>query len=71
MESRRTLELAVQPMKVVTCACGQQWRGTDAELVALVQQHGRDVHNMPVTPEQVMAMAVVDDGPPNPSARSA
>jgi hypothetical protein len=32
-----------------------------AELVPLVQRHGRDVHNMPVTPEQVLAMAVDAD----------
>jgi hypothetical protein len=50
----------------VTCACGQRWRGTLDELVPLVQRHGRDVHNMPVTAEQVRAMAVesgrADDG---------
>jgi uncharacterized protein YndB with AHSA1/START domain len=44
-------------VKVVTCACGHLWRGTDAELIAAVQQHGLDAHNMPVTPEQVLAMA--------------
>jgi hypothetical protein len=45
-------------VKVVTCACGQQWHGTDSVLIELVERHGRDVHNMPVTPEQVLAMAV-------------
>jgi hypothetical protein len=48
----------VQAMKIVTCACGQQWRGTLEELMPLVQRHGQDVHNMKVTPEQVRAMAV-------------
>ena len=43
---------------VVTCACGQQWRGNHDELIPAVQQHGLDVHNMPVTPEQVVAMAI-------------
>jgi uncharacterized protein YndB with AHSA1/START domain len=53
------------PVKAVTCACGQQWRGTLPELVPLVQQHGREVHNMDATPEQVEAMAVdADPGPP-------
>jgi hypothetical protein len=45
----------------VTCACGQRWRGPVSELIPLVQRHGRDVHNMPVTPEQVLAMAVDTD----------
>jgi hypothetical protein len=49
------------PMKIVTCACGQQWRGSDAELVAAVSQHGLEVHNMPVSSEQVLAMAVEED----------
>jgi len=44
--------------KIVTCACGFEARGTEDELIPLVQQHGRDVHNMPVTAEQVLAMAV-------------
>jgi uncharacterized protein YndB with AHSA1/START domain len=48
-------------IKVVTCACGQQFRGTDSELIAPVQQHGLDVHNMAATPEQVIAMAVPVD----------
>jgi hypothetical protein len=72
--SRPSREVVSVPVeKIVTCACGQQWRGTLAELVPLVQQHGRDVHNMPVTPDQVVAMAVdadrADDG--GPSAASA
>lgn len=54
----------MEPNKIVTCACGQQWRGTDDELIPLVQQHGLDVHNMPVTPEQVLAMAVADGASP-------
>lgn len=44
--------------KIVRCACGLEIRGTEEELVPLVQQHGRDLHNMEVTPEQVLAMAV-------------
>jgi hypothetical protein len=61
----------MEPVKIVTCACGRQWRGTEAELVPLVQQHGRDVHNMPVTLEQVRALAVDADasrGTPTPPA---
>jgi hypothetical protein len=53
----------MEAVKVVTCACGQRWRGTEAELFAAVSWHGREVHNMPVTLEQVLAMAVDEDAP--------
>jgi len=42
---------------VVKCECGLEMRGQQAELVPQVQKHGRDVHNMDATPEQVLAMA--------------
>ena len=43
---------------IVRCECGFEALGTDEEIVPVVQQHGRDLHNMDVTPEQVRAMAV-------------
>jgi predicted small metal-binding protein len=42
---------------VVRCDCGFETRGTEAELVPIVQKHGIDAHNMKVTREQVLAMA--------------
>ena len=42
---------------VVTCECGFEARGQEPELVAMVQKHGREAHNMDTTPEQVLAMA--------------
>jgi predicted small metal-binding protein len=42
---------------VVRCDCGFEVRGTEDTLIPLVQKHGRDAHNMPVTREQVLAMA--------------
>lgn len=42
---------------VVRCDCGFEARGDEATLVPLVQKHGREVHNMEVTREQVLAMA--------------
>jgi predicted small metal-binding protein len=42
---------------VVRCECGFEARGTLDELVPVVQQHGRDSHNMTATREQVQAMA--------------
>ncbi len=46
---------------LVRCACGWETRGDDAEVVAATQEHGRRVHNMETTREQVLAMAVADD----------
>jgi predicted small metal-binding protein len=42
---------------LVKCECGFEARGKETELIPLVQKHGREVHNMDATPEQVLAMA--------------
>ncbi len=44
--------------KILQCECGYVVRGeTDDELVANVQEHAREVHDMEITREQVLAMA--------------
>ncbi len=44
--------------KKVTCDCGKTMRGdTDEQLVSIVQKHAKDVHNMTLTADQVLAMA--------------
>jgi predicted small metal-binding protein len=44
--------------KIIACDCGYVARGeTDDELVANAQQHAREVHDMELTREQVLAMA--------------
>jgi predicted small metal-binding protein len=44
--------------KIMQCYCGYVVRGeTDNELVANVQKHAREVHDMDITKEQVLAMA--------------
>jgi predicted small metal-binding protein len=44
--------------KIMQCYCGHVVRGeTDDELVANVQKHAREDHDMEVTSEQVLAMA--------------
>ena len=45
-------------MKEVTCLCGWQCRGTDDEVVAQVIEHGREVHGIESTREEVLALAV-------------
>jgi predicted small metal-binding protein len=42
---------------IVRCECGFETRGTEDELIPVVQKHGREVHNMEVNREQVLAMA--------------
>ncbi len=44
--------------KIMQCDCGYVVRGeTDDDLVANVQNHAREVHDMEITREQVLAMA--------------
>jgi predicted small metal-binding protein len=44
--------------KIMQCDCGHVIRGeTDDEIVANVQKHAREVHDMELTREQVLAMA--------------
>ena len=44
--------------KIMQCYCGHVVRGeTDDELVANVQEHAREVHNMELPREQILAMA--------------
>lgn len=44
--------------KIMQCDCGVVVRGeTDDELVTNVQKHAREVHDMEITREQVLAMA--------------
>jgi hypothetical protein len=45
-------------MKEATCLCGWQVRGTEDEVVAQVQAHGREVHGIESTREEVLAIAV-------------
>jgi predicted small metal-binding protein len=42
----------------VRCACGWEATGTEADVVPATIEHGRRLHNMKATPEQVLAMAV-------------
>lgn len=44
--------------KVIKCDCGFVVRGdTDDELVKAARSHARDVHEMELTDEQILAMA--------------
>lgn len=44
------------------CACGWEVTGPEGEVVAATTEHGRRMHNMEATPEQILAAAIrVDD----------
>jgi predicted small metal-binding protein len=44
--------------KRVSCDCGTVIQGaSDGELIERVQQHARSVHQMELSPEQVLSMA--------------
>jgi predicted small metal-binding protein len=46
--------------KIIRCSCGYVVRAdTDDRLVADAQRHAREVHNLAVTKEQVLAMAEI------------
>jgi len=45
-------------MKEVTCMCGWRCRGTEDEIVAQVQQHGRETHGTEATRDEILALAV-------------
>lgn len=45
------------------CACGWETTGPEADVVAATIEHGRRLHNMEATSEQVLPAAVrTDDG---------
>lgn len=47
--------------KVVRCACGLHLRDTDeTQLIARVQQHAKDAHDLDLNAEQVRAMMEIE-----------
>ena len=46
----------------LTCACGWETAGSEDVVVAATQEHGRQLHNMEVSRQEALAMAVeIDD----------
>ena len=41
----------------VVCACGWESSGPEEDVIAATQAHGRDLHNMEATREQVLEMS--------------
>jgi predicted small metal-binding protein len=42
-------------MKRLKCACGWEVTGPEEEVVAAVQQHAEQLHNMQATREEILA----------------
>ena len=58
--------------RLLRCACGWETRGTVDELVAAAREHGRRLHNMEPTHDQVLAMMIDErsgDVPPADAAQ--
>jgi predicted small metal-binding protein len=43
--------------KVIKCDCGFVVRGDEDELVKAARRHAKEVHDMDLTAEQILAMA--------------
>jgi predicted small metal-binding protein len=54
----------------VRCVCGWESTGGTDEVVAATTEHGRRVHNMVATREQVLAMAVDPANEPTDASRT-
>jgi predicted small metal-binding protein len=54
----------------VRCACGWEWSGDVEAVVAATQDHGRRVHNMSATRDEVLAMARPPEDANAPAAGS-
>lgn len=55
---------ATEPRLTVRCACGWEVAGNEDEVVASTIEHGRRLHNMVATREEVLAMARSGEAPP-------
>jgi predicted small metal-binding protein len=49
-------------IKRLRCACGWETVGTEDEVVEAAREHGRRMHNMEPTREQVLAMLLPATG---------
>ena len=50
----------------VTCRCGWRIRGSEAEVIFAVQEHGRTAHGQELTIDEVRAVWRVVDDPATP-----
>lgn len=52
-------------LMTVRCACGWETTGTEDDVIVATREHGRRLHNMEPTRDEVLAMAVdrAKDGP--------
>jgi predicted small metal-binding protein len=52
--------MEVRPM-TLRCACGWETSGTEDEVVAATQEHGRRTHNMSPSRDEVLAMVAATE----------
>lgn len=51
-----------EELMTVRCACGWEATGSEADVIAATTEHGRRLHNMEPTHEEILAMAVDRSG---------
>ena len=59
-------------MITIRCACGWETTGAEDEVIVATTEHGRQLHNMSPTREEVLAMAIDRSrvrAPPGPGGR--
>lgn len=58
----------------VRCVCGWETTGTTTDVVTATREHGRRLHNMTPTRDEVLAMALdrsrAHDGPDAPTGQA-
>lgn len=48
---------------LLRCACGWETTGSEEELIGATEEHGRRVHNMVPTRDEILAMIVRTEPP--------
>jgi len=56
-----------EPLLTVRCVCSWEVTGTEDEVVAATADHGRRIHNMDATREEILAMSAPASGAPSAS----
>jgi predicted small metal-binding protein len=49
--------IGMEQEQEIECDCGWTCRGTEEVLLAAAREHGREVHDMELTREQILAIA--------------
>ena len=54
--------------KLIECECGWSFRGSEEELLEAARAHGREVHDMELSSDQILAIARPVDADDDPAS---